>query len=86
MYHNIKIKITDTSTYNLRTDATKPSARGLAHVKQNHSLPNDRQMPQNHWPEVLHMSNRITYFLMTGRCHKSFSQRFYTYQTESLTC
>ena len=41
-------------------------------------------MPQNHQPEVLHMSNRISYKLKTGRCHKTISQKFYTYKQNPL--
>jgi hypothetical protein len=54
-------------------NATTPSAKDSAHVKQNHLLSKDRQMPQNHQPVVLHMSNRITYSLKTGNHQPSGS-------------
>ena len=74
---------------NLQTEskenATRPSVRGLALIKQDHLLAEGREMPQDHQQEVLHLSNRITYNLRAGKCHKTISKRSCTYQTGSLT-
>src|SRR3954451_9426148 len=66
-------------------NATRPSARGLAPIKQDHLHTESREMPQDHQQEVLHLSNRITYSLRGGKCHKTISKRSCTYQTGSLT-
>jgi len=65
--------------------ATRPSARGPAHVNQNHLHTESRQMPQDHQQEGLHMSTRITYILRSSKCHKNISKRACTCQPELLT-
>ena len=73
-------------TYFLKADiAIVGSPRGVAYVKQDHLQTKGRQMPQNHHQGVLHMSNRITYSLKAGRCHKTITKGSCICQTGSLT-
>src|SRR2546421_304824 len=76
---------TGSLTFLCQGKATSPSARGLATNKQDHLLSEGREMAQDHQQEVLHLSNRITYSLRAGKCHKTISRRSCTYQTGSLT-
>ena len=68
-----------------KVNATRPSARGHAPIKQDHLHTEGREMPQDHQQEVLHLSNRITYIPRAGECHKTISKRSCIYQTGSLT-
>jgi hypothetical protein len=56
-------------TFYKHANATRPSARGPLHVNQNHLLPTNMQMPQDHQQEGLHMSTTITYFLSMQMSH-----------------
>jgi hypothetical protein len=66
-------------------NATRPSARGPATMKQVHLLSKSRKMPQDHQQEDLQPWNRFTYSLRAGKCHKTISKRTCNHQTGSLT-
>jgi len=66
-------------------NATTPSARGPAAMKQVHLLPESRKMPQDHQKEDLQLWNRFTYILSAGICHKTISKRICNHETGSLT-
>jgi len=66
-------------------NATRPSARGLTAIKQDHLLPESRKMPQDHQQEDLQLSNRFAYFLSKGKCHKTISKRTCSHETGLLT-
>jgi len=66
-------------------NATRPSARGPAAIKQVHLLSESRKMSQDHQQEGLQPSNWFTYILRAGKCHKTISKRTCSHQTGSLT-
>jgi len=68
-----------------QANATRPSARGPAAMKQVHLHAESRQMPQDHQQEDLQPWNRFTYFLRAGKCHMTISKRTCSYETCSLT-
>jgi len=68
-----------------QANATKPSARGPATMKQVHLPTESRQMPQDYQQEGLQPWNRFTYKLRSSKCHKTISKRTCTYDTCSLT-
>jgi len=68
-----------------QANATRPSVRGPAAMKQVHLLAGSRQMPQDHQQEDLQLWNRFTYWLGAGKCHKTISKRTCSYETGSLT-
>jgi len=72
-------------TYWKQTNATRPSARGPAAMKQGNLLSDSREIPQDHQQEELEPWNRFTYSLRAGKCHKTISKRTCSHETGSLT-
>jgi hypothetical protein len=63
----------------------RPSAREPGNMKQVYLPPESRKMSQDHQQENLQPRNRFTYFLSTGKCHKTISKKTCSYETGSLT-
>jgi hypothetical protein len=55
----------------MQANATRPSARGPAVMKQVHLHPESRQMSHDHQQEDLQPWNRFTYNLKAGKWHKT---------------
>jgi len=68
-----------------QANAIRPSATTLPSIMQDPLQTEDRQIPQGHQQQLLHLSSRITYFLKAGKCHKTISNSSCIYQTGSLT-
>jgi len=65
----------------VQENATKPSARRPAAMKQVHLLPESRQMPQDYQQEDQLLWNRFTHCLRAGKCQKTISKRTCSYET-----
>ena len=72
-------------TYLGQINATRPSATALASIKQDHLLPEGRQMPQSHQQQLLQLSHSITYFLRVCKYQKAISNSSCNYHIASLT-
>jgi len=60
--------------------------REPAAVKQDHLLPEGRQMPHSHQQDVLQLQKRITYSLTAGKCHTNIiTKRSCKYEAGPLT-
>jgi len=68
-----------------QVNATRPSERRPAAMKQVHLLPECRQMQQYHQQVDLQPWNRFSYMLKAGKCHKTIRKRSCSHATSSLT-